>query len=43
MVSGWDRNPPEPRYEPDFGPGGRILITALIAFFLMGAFGWILM
>jgi hypothetical protein len=30
MVSGWDRQPPEPHYEPDFGLGGRLLVLFLV-------------
>ena len=31
MVSGYDKTPPEPRYEPDFTPAGRVIIIVIVA------------
>lgn len=31
MVSGYDKTPPDPRYDPDFPPGGRVIIIAIVA------------
>lgn len=38
-MNGWDR---DPRYEPDIGWGGRLMLAGLVILFLFGAFGWVL-
>ena len=41
MVSGYDKNSPDPKYEPDLGPEGNVFLLALIAFIVIGMFGWV--
>ncbi|MBB5276907.1 hypothetical protein HNR26_002985 [Rhizobium rosettiformans] len=42
MVSGYDKNSPDPKYEPDLGPGGNIFLLALVALIVFGTLGWVL-
>lgn len=41
MVSGYDKNSPDPKYEPDLGPGGNIFLLALVAFIAVATLGWV--
>ena len=40
MVSGYDKNPPEPRYEPDPGPGCRTFWLTLLCGMVVIGIGW---
>ena len=42
MVSGYDKTPPEDRYEPQFGPGARIIIIGFLAVLAFVSVGWLL-
>jgi hypothetical protein len=37
IISGWDKHSPE--YEPDIGPGGRVLITLFVLALVVAAIG----
>ncbi|CAD7026503.1 hypothetical protein REJC140_02388 [Pseudorhizobium endolithicum] len=37
MVSGYDKTPPEPRYEPEFGPAAQWVIIGLVIGLFCGA------
>lgn len=41
MVSGYDKNPPDPKYEPELGPGGNLFLLALVTLVLLGSLGWL--
>lgn len=41
LVSGYDKNSPDPKYEPDRGPGGTIVLLALASLIVVGTFGGI--
>ncbi len=41
MVSGYDKPPPDPRYEPEFGHGVRFIIIAVVAVLALGSIGWL--
>lgn len=41
MVSGYDKTPPDPRYEPQFGLGARLIIIAVVAVLALGSIGWL--
>lgn len=41
MVSGYDKNTPDPKHEPDLGPGGNLFLIALVVLILVGTFGWL--
>lgn len=41
LVSGYDKNSPDPKYKPDLGPGGNLLLIALVAVVLVASLGWL--
>jgi len=41
LVSGYDKTPPDPSYEPDLGPGGKLFVLAVVAFVVLGSLGWV--
>lgn len=41
MVSGYDKNSPDPKYEPELGPGGNIFLLAFVAFIAVATLGWV--
>jgi len=41
MVSGYDKTPPEPRYEPEVGPGGRWFVVGLLVGLVLASLVWL--